>query len=179
MMNKYRGTRITTVRALNAYGPRQTAAAPYGPSKVRKIMPSFICRALEGEPIEIYGDGTQIMDMIYVADVARVLVQALEVTDKSGPVLDVLEAGTGRETTVNEIAQVVAARVGTDTNQAVQITHLPMRPGEDEKSIVLGNPKTLEPIGLDGSDFVPLEDGVLHSVDYFLGYLRAQEGVFV
>lgn len=179
MMNKYRGTRITTVRALNAYGPRQVAAAPHGPSKVRKIMPSFICRALEGEPIEIYGDGTQIMDMIYVADVARVLVQALETTDKNGPVTEVLEAGTGRETTVNEIAQVVAGRVGMDTSQAVEITHLEMRPGEDERSVVLGNPKTLAPIGLDGGDFVSLEEGVANSVEYFTEYLRAAEGVFV
>jgi UDP-glucose 4-epimerase len=59
---------VCTVRALNAYGPGQSVSAPFGSSKVRKIMPSFICRALRRMPIQVYGDGKQIMDMVYVAD---------------------------------------------------------------------------------------------------------------
>jgi len=167
MLNKYRGTRITTVRALNAYGPRQVAAAPYGPSKVRKIMPSFVCRALSGLPIEVYGDGEQVMDMIYVSDVARALVNALEYTNEHGAVGSVLEAGSGRTTTVNEIATLVIEEVTRQTGVVSSLVHLPMRAGEDEHSIVLGDPKTLTPIGLDGSDFIQLEQGVERSVAYF------------
>lgn len=169
MLNRYRGTKVTIVRALNAYGPRQIAAAPYGPSKVRKIMPSFICRALTGEPIEVYGDGQQVMDMIYVADVARVLVTALERTASDGP-LDILEAGSGRRTTVGQIARIVLEATRSET----PITHLPMRPGEDEGSVVLGNPNTLRQIGMDGSDFLELEAGVANTVAYFDTYLRAE-----
>lgn len=165
MMNKYRDTRISVVRALNAYGPRQTAAAPYGPSRVRKIMPSFICRALTGEPIEIYGDGEQVMDMIYVADVARVLVEALVYTDARGP-LTGLEAGSGVSTTVNDIAAVVVAEVAGVTGKRVEVRHLPMRPGEDERSIVLGNPDTLAPLQMD-TNFLGLADGVAMAVAYF------------
>lgn len=170
MFNKERGTRITVVRALNAYGPRQSVAAPFGPSKVRKIMPSFVCRALEGMPIEVYGDGKQIMDMIYVSDVARVLVTALEYTAEHGPAPHVLEAGSGKRTTVLDIAFAVREEVVKRTGAYNSITHLPMRPGEDENSVVLGNPKTLEVIGIKGG-FVSLATGVSRTVDYFDEYL--------
>jgi len=165
MMNKYRGTRISIVRALNAYGPRQVAAAPFGPSKVRKIMPAFVCRALVGDAIEIYGDGEQVMDMIYVSDVARVLVQALIATENG--TLVAVEAGSGNPTTVNDIAEEVITQAAMVTGKRVEVVHIPMRPGEDANSIVLGHPDTLAPLGMDGSDFVPLSVGVAQTVRYF------------
>lgn len=174
MLVRYRGAKVTTVRALNAYGPRQVAAAPFGPSKVRKVMPSFICRALSGEDIEVYGDGEQIMDMIFVGDVANVLVTALEHTAEHGPVRSVLEAGTGRETTVNDIANTVLAEVTSKFEFYPKLVHLPMRPGEDERSVVLGNPATLEAIGIDSARFTTLEEGVRKTVLYFAQYLKAR-----
>ena len=157
---------MVSVRALNAYGPRQVAAAPYGPSRVRKIMPSFVCRALSGEPIEVYGDGTQVMDMIYVSDVAYVLVSTLEHLADGSIIEQPIEAGSGVETTVNDIANAVIAEVGRG-----EIKHLPMRPGEPPQSVVLGNPSTLKQFGIDRSDLVPLGDGVARTVRYFREYL--------
>lgn len=170
MMNRYRNTQISIVRALNAYGPGQIAAAPFGPSKVRKIMPSFACRALTGQPVEVYGDGTQIMDMIYVEDVAKALVQTLETTADRGPLDTIIEAGTGRRTTVNDIAKAVVESVGRG-----EIHYLPMRPGEEEHSVVLGDPSTLSAIGMDPADLVTLEDGVRRTVRYFEDYLLTRE----
>lgn len=172
MFVRYRGSAMSIVRALNAYGPRQIAAAPYGPSKVRKIMPSFVCRALDEKPIEVYGDGSQIMDMIYVSDVAEVLVRALEATAGNGA-SGLFEAGTGRRTTVNDIAQTVVAQVARQTGRnPVEIIYLPMRPGEDERSIVIGDPATLRPLfgGVDPT-LISLEEGVANSVVYFANYL--------
>lgn len=169
MMNRFRKTRISVVRALNAYGPGQLAAEPFGPSKVRKIMPSFACRALTGLPIEIYGDGTQIMDMIYVGDVAHALVSALEFTEQYGPIT--CEAGTGRKTTVNDIALVVRDEAAAITGRSVEINRIPMRPGEDEHSVVIGNPETMRPIGVDPTDLIPLELGAHITVEYFNEYL--------
>ena len=169
MYARFRGSKVTVVRALNAYGPRQLAATPYGPSRVRKVMPSFICRALSGENIEIYGDGAQIMDMIYVTDVARILVLALEKTANDGP-QGTFEAGTGRRTTVNDIAHLTVAEVARQGGPAVQVAHLPMRPGEDENSVVIGDPKTLEPI-LEDWVLTPLELGIERTVRYFRDYL--------
>lgn len=173
MLNRFRKTHISVVRALNAYGPRQSAAAPFGPSKVRKVMPSFICRALTGQSVEIYGDGEQIMDMIFVADVAKILVQALVTTHELGaPVPVTLEAGTGRPTTINFIASVVAHEIAQETNQTVMITHVPMRPGEDERSVVLGDPLTLQAIGIQKDSLISLEEGVRRTVPYFRGLLE-------
>jgi nucleoside-diphosphate-sugar epimerase len=175
MFVRFRGSRMTVVRALNAYGPRQTAAAPFGPSKVRKIMPSFICRALTGLPIEIYGDGEQIMDMIYVQDVAEILVDALVRTaDSEVAHLATYEAGTGRKTSVNDIANLVAGAVRVSGGKLVEINHLPMRAGEDEKSVVIGNPLTLETLGWTPNDLVKLEDGVTKTVAYYYSLLLAE-----
>jgi len=169
MFVRFRGSRVSTVRALNAYGPRQVAAEPYGPSRVRKVMPSFVCRALSGLPIEIYGDGNQIMDMIYVADVAKILVSALEKTGRDGA-SGTFEAGTGRRTTVNDIAYMVVAEVARQGGPVTEVVHLPMRPGEDEGSVVIGDPSTLEP--LDIGPLLSLEAGIEDTVRYFAEYLN-------
>lgn len=162
MYNAERGTRIAVVRALNAYGPGQSVAAPFGYSKVRKIMPAFVCRALSDMDIEVYGDGEQIMDMIFARDVADVFVQALLV----GPPDDghVYEAGTGRRTTVREIAECVIKYAGKPD---VRITHLPMRPGEPEHSVVVGDPSTLRGLYPYTPRFTQLEVGVLETVRYY------------
>lgn len=173
MFNKEQGTNITIVRALNAYGPRQVSAAPFGPSKVKKIMPAFCNSALAGESIQIYGDGTQIMDMIYVGDVAQVLVSALERhLDLGRPAGHVYEAGSGLDTTVNEIAETVWDYVEPDWREREKdevsfprLSHTPMRPGEPDHSVVLGDPTTL--VGLDLRPFKSLPEGVAETVEYF------------
>lgn len=147
---------IAVVRAMNAYGPGQVPAAPYGPSKVRKIMPAFVCRALAGDPIEVYGDGSQVMDMVYVSDVASCLVEAI------GTRCDV-EVGTGVPTTVNDIAYAVLEEAGCGS-----VVHLPMRPGEPEHSTVLADPEPLwSSLGIDADEFVQLDEGVAHTVDWY------------
>jgi len=170
MKAKEEGRVMASVRALNAYGPGQVAAAPYGPSRVRKIMPSFVCRALSGEPIEIYGNGSQVMDMIYVDDVARILVSAL-VALSQGKKFTTIEAGTGVRTTVNDIAEEVVNQVFSQTGKIVTVTHLPMRPGEEEDSVVLGDPSTLTQIGISADQLTKLPIGIAITVAYFMDYL--------
>lgn len=168
MFNKEQGTNITIVRALNAYGPRQVSAPPYGPSQVKKIMPAFVNNAIRGLPISIYGKGSQVMDMIYASDVAWSLVNALEYTVANGHHDSIFEAGSGNSTTVNEIANLVNRVAGSDGG----LIHIPMRPGEPDHSVVLGRPDTLKPLGLIPSqDFVPLEEGIHRTVKYFRGLM--------
>lgn len=175
MYRKYRGMDVTVVRALNAYGPGQSVAAPFGPSKVRKIMPAFVMRALTGQPIEVYGDGSQVMDMIFVDDVADILVTALDETiirkEQGQPsISEVLSAGTGRRTTVLDIAETVRDAVAKMTNSdPVEIKHLPMRPGETPGVEVIGYPETLEAIGLKDYVFRNLEGGVEQTVQWYYG----------
>ena len=152
MANKEWGTRIAMVRGLNVYGPRQKAYP------VRKIMPNLIEPALRSEPITIYGDGDQVMDMIYVTDIAEVLVRAL--LQPHGVYDSVMDAGTGRKTTVNDLARAVLEALGEKVIEGETVVHVPMRPGEMEHSIVLGDPTTLAPLRLSADDFITLEDGI-------------------
>lgn len=160
MFNEYRGATIANVRVVNAYGPRQVPCAPFGPSKVRKVTPSFVCRALSGLPIEIYGDGEQISDMVHVTDVAEVLVAAL------GSKANV-EVGPVRSNTVNEFAYLIATAVEELHGREVEITHLPMRPGETPGAEVTANLAALPEIGIDPTDFVPLSEGVFETVKWY------------
>lgn len=175
MFYKERGLQVTNLRALNAFGPRQSVAAPYGDSKVRKIMPAFACRALTGTDIEVYGDGNQIMDMVYVADVAKALVSAMEHTAEHGRVNEVIQAGSGVPTTVNDIANAVIDEVERQTGTRVGIKHLPMRPGEPDNSIVLGNPETLRLVGVNPDELLSLEAGLVPTIKYFRQYLAGQK----
>lgn len=170
MFNREHGTEIAVVRGLNAYGPRQKA------EPVRKIMPNLVLPALRGQPLPVYGDGRQVMDMIYVRDLAEILVRALlvdhgqyrPVPQQNEDNACKFDAGTGRVTTVNEIAELVLAAVGGGT-----IDHLPMRGGEPEGSVVLGNPETLRPLfGGELPTLTPLEDGIAATVRYY----KALEG---
>ncbi len=102
MANVEWGTSINVVRAMNAYGPRQSVAPPYGPATVRKITPAFVCRALLGEPIEVYGDGQQVSDMVHVRDVARALVTALEYAAAGAPLHEPVEVGPKQSMSVNQ-----------------------------------------------------------------------------
>lgn len=156
--------RVGVVRALNAYGPRQVPVPPWGSSRVRKIMPSFVLRALTGQPIEVYGDGGQVMDMIWVRDVARVLVTTLERVAEGEVIPEPVQAGTGRDTTVLDIAQTVLNAVGRDPEE---VDFLPMRPGEPERSVVLADTSTLDPVRISPDSFVPLEKGVEATVEFF------------
>lgn len=146
---------IAVVRALNAYGPRQKS------KPVRKLMPNLCISALKGEKFSVYGNGDQIMDMIYVTDVAEVLVQALL---QEHPYLSPIEAGTGRETSVKDIVTEVYKQCGYDEPLIDWHT---MRPGEDANSTVLAHTATLQELNIKPQRFLPLEDGVSRTLEWY------------
>jgi UDP-glucose 4-epimerase len=160
MYVKERGTKANVVRAVNAYGPRQSVAPPFGPAKVRKITPAFVCRALTGMPIEVYGNGSQISDMVYVKDVARALVSALEHAQEGSAVGETIEVGPDRShsLTVTSLGGPIQP----------EIVHLPMRPGEEPGAVVSADPETLRIIGIDPATLVPFEQGIRTTVKWFI-----------
>jgi len=153
MYNKERGAKIAVVRGLNAYGPGQKA------KPVRKIIPNFILPALKGEPLVIYGDGEQRMDMIYVQNVAHILIEAL--LRPHGQYSTVFEAGTGVALTVNEIARMVIQLCESKCG----IEHVRMRPGEEPGSTVVADRKTLLPLGV--KCLTPLDAGLRPTIAYY------------
>jgi len=159
MYNKEHGTKIAVVRGLNAYGPRQK------PRPVRKLIPNVVIPALLNKPIIIYGNGEQIMDMVYVRDVAEVLVRAL--TMDHGTYDKVFEAGSGDDTTVNYITELVVKL----SDSKSEIRHVPMRAGEPEESVVKGDPKTLEVLDYSKKDLTSLEEGLKKTITWYKEHL--------
>jgi UDP-glucose 4-epimerase len=178
MFNTERGTKVNIVRAVNAYGPGQSMAPPFGPAKVRKITPAFIARALTGAPIEVYGDGSQISDMVHVRDVAEALVRALEAS-YAGKLLTKLgghrfetvpvEVGPAESADVNMVAEeVIAASLRfLKPGELRPVEHLPMRPGETPGAVVKADTSTLALLGMDPAQFTPLGEGMRETVAWY------------
>jgi UDP-glucose 4-epimerase len=125
MYREDRGLRVTSVRPMNAYGPGQSAPIPYGSSKVRKIVPSFVCSALSGDPLRVYGDGTQVSDSIWVGDVANVFATAVEQAAAGNVPNHPIDVGNHLPTTVLDVANAVMSHV-----PGSRIETVPMRAGE-------------------------------------------------
>jgi UDP-glucose 4-epimerase len=153
MFNAELGTRVAMVRGMHAYGERQKHLP------VRKIVPTFIVQALRGEPLSVYGDGEQVVDMIYVRDLANVLLDAC--ISPSAEYDCVYEAGLGRPLTVNDVAREIIRAADSSS----RIDHLPMRPGEEPNSVVGADPGTLVRLG--NYNFVQFEDGIQRVVDWY------------
>jgi UDP-glucose 4-epimerase len=111
------GVPVSRVRAFNAFGPWQK----HGPGHPAKIIPTFACAAWAGQPIPVYGDGEQTVDLIHAGDLARLLADAMEWGDDC-----TIDGGTGLALTVNQIAGLVLDITGSKAG----IEYLPMRTGE-------------------------------------------------
>jgi UDP-glucose 4-epimerase len=107
----------------NVYGPRQD---PHGEAGVVAI---FLGRLLEGRECKIFGDGGQSRDYVYVGDVARATLSAID-RDAGG----VVNVGTGIATTVLELYDVCRSVTGSDADPV----HEAARPGELGRSVLSG-----------------------------------------
>jgi nucleoside-diphosphate-sugar epimerase len=118
------GLRVLSLRFFNVFGPRQRSDGPYA-----AVIPRFIAAALHGEPLEIYGSGDYSRDFTYVADVvAATLLAAREAPTVAAHMLNV---GTGREVTINELAAKVLAITGSSSS----IVYGPPRLGDVHASL--------------------------------------------
>jgi len=97
------GLPVTVVRFFNTAGPRQKEG--YG-----MVLPAFVHQALFGLPITVFGDGRQSRCFAHVKDVAESLVRLATAPKVSGQVVNI---GNDRETTINDLAELVKDRVGS------------------------------------------------------------------
>jgi UDP-glucose 4-epimerase len=121
MFERLGGPPATCLRFANVYGPRQD---PHGEAGVVAI---FGRRMLTGQSITIFGDGSQTRDYVYVEDVARAHLLALEAGQGGA-----FNIGTGVETDVNRLAEQI--RLASGWQQAP--VYAPARPGEQQRSCV-------------------------------------------
>ena len=101
-----RGLPVVIVRLFNTVGPRQTGR--YG-----MVIPRFVQQALAGEPLTIYGDGTQSRCFAYVGDVVRGLVDLAASPEAVGQIFNI---GNDQEVTIQALAELVVRTTGSTSS---------------------------------------------------------------
>jgi UDP-glucuronate decarboxylase len=142
--------RIKVARIFNTYGPRMH------PNDGR-VVSNFIVQALKGEPITIYGTGSQTRSFCYVDDLIDALIRLMNTGDDfTGPV----NVGNTGEFTMLQLAEKVIAITGSKSN----IVHMPL-PGDDplqrQPDLTIARAK----LGWEPS--TPLDEGLKRTIAYF------------
>ncbi len=115
------GFHVTSFRMYNVYGPRQALDNPY-----QGVLGIFLGNLLRSEPITIYGDGEQSRDFIYISDVVRAWVTALDNEAAFGRIFNI---GSGRRLTINQLADAVLGAF-RQSRSTWKVRYFPPRPGE-------------------------------------------------
>jgi UDP-glucose 4-epimerase len=144
----------TALRFFNVYGPRQDPRSPYS-----GVISIFADRAMAGRALTIFGTGEQTRDFVYVGDVARAVVRACLSSDGDRAVINI---GTGREVTVNELAGTIVRLCG----QRSEIAHAAQRAGEIARSVAAVE-RMHDVLGLAAE--TTLEDGLRETLAWVRG----------
>lgn len=155
MMDYHRGNGVDTriVRIFNTYGPRMAV-------NDGRVVSNFAVQALRGEPITIYGDGTQTRSFCYVDDLVAGLIAMMEAENFIGPV----NLGNPSEFTMLELAEKVIKHCGSSS--PLEFKPLPPDdPTQRRPDISLAREK------LGWSPTVELEQGLKPTLDYFRSVL--------
>jgi UDP-glucuronate decarboxylase len=149
------GLRIKVARIFNTYGPRMH------PNDGR-VVSNFIVQALLGEPLTLYGDGSQSRSFCYVDDLIEAFVRLMNTPDEvTGP----MNLGNPEEFTVAELAQRVLALTGSKS----ALRHLPL-PQDDP---VRRRPDiAFARKALDWAPRTALDQGLVRTIEYFDALLR-------
>ena len=143
------GLQTNIARIFNTYGPRMQL-------KDGRVVPAFIDQVLTGEPMTIFGDGSQTRSFCYVSDLVRGLV-LLSQSSERYPV----NLGNPREMTILEFAECIRNEVGSDD---ARIEYRPL-PEDDPKRRRPDITKAKTVLGWEPA--VTLEDGIRETLAYF------------
>ncbi len=142
------GLPVTSLRFFNVYGPHMK------PGPYAGVIYKFLERMREGKPLRIEGDGKQTRDFVYVEDVAKAVVLALE-SDATG----VYNVGTGREISILDLARLLFSLTGRDTG----LEFAPPRPGDIRRS--RADISKIRKLGWEPS--FDLESGLKRTIEWF------------
>jgi len=117
------GLEVVALRFFNVFGPRQDPAGDYA-----AVVPRFVAAALRDEPLQVYGDGGQTRDFVYVQDVVRACVLAAQVSGAPGRIINV---ASGKQTRLTELIAALGRCVGKE----LEIVRRPARAGEVRHSV--------------------------------------------
>jgi UDP-glucose 4-epimerase len=117
------GLRTTALRFGNVYGPRSHHKS--------SVVAKFFKQALRGESLEIYGDGNQTRDFLYIEDLLQAILLAVR-SDVGG---EVFQIATSNETSVNEIAEIIRRMVEGHTGTRVDLIRVDPRVGDVRRNV--------------------------------------------
>jgi dTDP-glucose 4,6-dehydratase len=146
--HRYHGIDAKIVRIFNTYGPRMRV-------KDGRAVPAFISQALRHEDVTVFGDGTQTRSFTYITDLVDGIIR-LMLSDVNDPV----NIGNPREMTIEEIARTIIKMTGSRS----RIVYQPL-PTDDPKIRQPDITRARTLLGWEPK--VPLEDGLVHTIDYF------------
>jgi UDP-glucuronate decarboxylase len=146
---------VRIIRIFNTYGPRMD------PNDGR-VISNFITQALKGEPITIYGDGTQTRSFCYCDDLLRGMMLLMDQDQETGPV----NIGNPGEYTMLELAEEVLKATGSKA----PIQYVPL-PKDDPKQRCPDITKAKQLLGWEPA--VNLQDGLAKTVPYYREWLAA------
>ena len=147
------GLDAAILRPFNNYGPRQNDKAYAG------IIPIVVRRVLAGQPVEIFGDGCQTRDFIFVEDTVRAAIAMVERPETRGRVTHV---GSGRETAVNDLVRTMLRILNAQDHPVV---HGPPRPGDVRRHCAdITRAETL----LGFQPQVDMEEGLRRTIEWYL-----------
>lgn len=138
------------VRPYNIYGPEEELI------EYRKAIPYFIVAALKGEPLEIFGNGEQTMDAIYIDDAIEALIRSCEVAPK-----EIVEIGTSQPTKIKQLAE----KIINLTHSTSPIVCTFMRRGEGDNGKICANGNMSRLIGF--SPRIKLDDGLKKTTSWY------------
>ncbi len=143
-------TNIRVARIFNTYGPRMH------PDDGR-VVSNFIVQALKGEPLTLYGDGSQTRSFCYVSDLVDGLIALMDAPDSlTGPV----NLGNPRESTIRELAEMIIAMTGSKST----LEEHPL-PGDDPTQRCPDIGLAKKELGWEPG--IALEEGLKKTIDYF------------
>ncbi len=145
------------LRYFNVYGPGQSA-------QYAGVITNFITHAITGEDLVIYGDGLQVRDFVYVDDVVRANVLAMNYKNES---FEVFNIGSAVETTIKDLAETIIKLTGSIS----QIRHEEARAGD----IVYSQADTTKARDILGwKPETTLADGLAKTIEYYKKELEVE-----
>jgi dTDP-glucose 4,6-dehydratase len=154
--HRFHGVETRIVRIFNTYGPRMRP-------KDGRIVPAFCCQALKGEPMTVFGDGSQTRSFCFVSDLVDGIFR-LMMSDQTNPI----NIGNPRELSVMDFALTIKELTGSDSS----IIHKPLP--EDDPKVRQPNIDKAKSL-LDWEPRMRLEDGLRLTIDYFASLV--QQGI--
>jgi dTDP-glucose 4,6-dehydratase len=148
--HRYHGLNTRIVRIFNTYGPQMRLDDG-------RVVPNFLLQALKGEPLTIYGDGSQTRSFCYVDDLVEGIYRLL-LSDEHFPV----NIGNPHETSILEFAQIINLLTG---NQAGVTFLSALRLGDDpqRRQPEITRARSI----LNWEPYTALEKGLLNTIPYF------------